>query len=51
MAFSSPIKQWTIEKVAKELRKILDEAAVAKFVEQVCSLTVISLQMICHPGI
>lgn len=34
VAFSSPIKQWTIEKVAKELRKILDEAAVAKFVEQ-----------------
>ncbi|KHJ93082.1 hypothetical protein OESDEN_07013 [Oesophagostomum dentatum] len=35
VATSPPMKQWTIEKVAGELRKLLDETAVAKFVEQV----------------
>ncbi|WKY01653.1 hypothetical protein Q1695_015568 [Nippostrongylus brasiliensis] len=34
VASSLPLKQWTIEKVAFELRKILDETAVSKFVEQ-----------------
>ncbi|VDN26819.1 unnamed protein product [Cylicostephanus goldi] len=29
------MKQWTIDKVAAELRKLLDEAVVAKFIEQV----------------
>ncbi|VDM71208.1 unnamed protein product [Strongylus vulgaris] len=34
VALSPPMKHWTIDKVASELRKLLDESAVAKFVEQ-----------------
>ncbi|XGW14688.1 hypothetical protein V3C99_000733 [Haemonchus contortus] len=34
VAFSPPMKQWSIEKVASELGKLLDETIVSKFVEQ-----------------
>ncbi|KAK6745308.1 hypothetical protein RB195_011810 [Necator americanus] len=34
VATSPPIKHWTIHKVATELRKLLDETMVTKFVEQ-----------------
>ncbi|KAK6021246.1 hypothetical protein OSTOST_13083 [Ostertagia ostertagi] len=34
VAFSPPMKQWSIEKVANELSKLLDETIVSKFVEQ-----------------
>ncbi|EYC06286.1 hypothetical protein Y032_0077g1125 [Ancylostoma ceylanicum] len=34
VALSLPMKQWSIDKVATELRKLLGEAVVAKFVEQ-----------------
>ncbi|PIO71776.1 hypothetical protein TELCIR_06314 [Teladorsagia circumcincta] len=34
VAFSPPMKQWSIEKVASELSKLLDETIVSKFVEQ-----------------
>ncbi|KAJ1365632.1 hypothetical protein KIN20_026021 [Parelaphostrongylus tenuis] len=33
LASSQPVKQWTIDKVTSELRKLLDPASVAKFVE------------------
>lgn len=35
VALSLPMKQWSIDKVATELCKLLGEAVVAKFVEQV----------------
>uniref|UniRef100_A0A0K0CTH5 SAM domain-containing protein n=1 Tax=Angiostrongylus cantonensis TaxID=6313 RepID=A0A0K0CTH5_ANGCA len=34
VVLSQPMKQWTIEKVASELKKILDPVIVTKFVEQ-----------------
>ncbi|KAK6011013.1 hypothetical protein OSTOST_23913, partial [Ostertagia ostertagi] len=34
MALYAPMKQWSIEKVANELSKLLDETIVSKFVEQ-----------------